>query len=112
MMSRHFRLSSEFTGAIAKKLSHAKNQLSAPGSFFNQFVTDIYIYTYTGWPISSVPSFIRYKISYTQTILVIIVFRDCNSNILNDFKRFFESKTRNCVLYGEFCRENMCPDSQ
>ena len=49
MMSRHFRLSSELTGAIAKKLLHAKNQLSLPGSFFNQFVTDvdIYIYIYT-----------------------------------------------------------------
>ena len=46
MMSRHFRLSSELTGAIAKKLPHAKNQLSMPGSFFNQFVTDIYIYIY------------------------------------------------------------------
>ena len=46
-MSRHFRLSSELTGAIAKRLPHAKNQLSAPGSFFNQFVTDIYIYIYT-----------------------------------------------------------------
>ena len=45
MMSRHFRLSSELAGAMAKKLSHAKNQLSAPGSFFNQFVTYIYIYT-------------------------------------------------------------------
>ena len=46
MMSRHFRLSSELTGAIAKRLRHAKNQPSAPGSFFNQFVTDIYIYIY------------------------------------------------------------------
>ena len=45
MMSRHFRLSSELSGAIAKRLPHAKNQLSAPGSFFNQFVTDIYIYS-------------------------------------------------------------------
>ena len=44
MMSRHFHLSSEHTGAIAKRLPHAKNQLSTPGSFFNQFVTDIYIY--------------------------------------------------------------------
>ena len=43
MMSRHFRLSSELSGAIAKRLLQAKNQLSAPGSFFNQFVTDIYI---------------------------------------------------------------------
>ena len=92
MMSRHFRLRSELSGAIAKRLSHAKNQLSPPDSFFNQFVTDIYI-LYTGWPISSVPSFIRYKISYTQTILVIIVFRDCNSNTFNDLKRFFESET-------------------
>ena len=45
-MSRHFRLSSELGGAIAKRLPHAKNQLSVPGSFFNQFVTDIYIYVY------------------------------------------------------------------
>ena len=44
MMSRYFALISELSGAIAKRLSHAKNQLSAPGSFFNQFVTDIYIY--------------------------------------------------------------------
>ena len=54
MMSRHFALSSELTGPIAKRLPHAKNQLSAPGSFFNQFVTYIltiktrlmYIYLY------------------------------------------------------------------
>ena len=45
MMSRHFRLRSELSRAIAKKLPHAKNQLSMTGSFFNQFVTDIYIYT-------------------------------------------------------------------
>ena len=44
MMSRHFRLHSELTGAKAERLPHAKNQLSPPGSFFNQFVTDIYIY--------------------------------------------------------------------
>ena len=43
MMSRHFAMNSELTGAIAKRLPHAKNQPSAPGSFFNQFVTDIYI---------------------------------------------------------------------
>ena len=43
MMSRHFRLSSERSRAIAKRLPHAKNQLSVLGSFFNQFVTDIYI---------------------------------------------------------------------
>ena len=46
MMSRHFALSSEIIGAIAKGLPHAKNQLSGPDSFFNQFVTDIYIYVY------------------------------------------------------------------
>ena len=43
MMSRHFRLSSELTGAIAIKLPYAKNQLSVTASFFNQFATDIYI---------------------------------------------------------------------
>ena len=43
MMSRHFALNSELTGAIAKRLPHAKNQLPGPGSFFNQFVR--YIYT-------------------------------------------------------------------
>ena len=47
MMSRHFRLSSELSGAIAKRLPHAKNQLSDPGSFFNQFGTEIYIYIHT-----------------------------------------------------------------
>ena len=46
MMSRYFALSSELTGAIAKRLPHAKNQLSGPGSFSNQFVTDVYIYIY------------------------------------------------------------------
>ena len=45
MMSRHFRLNSEISGVIAKRLSHTKNQLSAPGSYFNQFVTEIYILT-------------------------------------------------------------------
>ena len=44
MMSRHFLLSSELSGAIAKRLTHAKNQHSMGGSFFNQFVTYIYIY--------------------------------------------------------------------
>ena len=44
MMIRHFALNSELTGPIAKNLPHAKNHPSAPGSFFNQFVTDIYIY--------------------------------------------------------------------
>ena len=41
MMSRYFALNSELTGAIAKRLPHAKNQPFPPGSFFNQFVTDI-----------------------------------------------------------------------
>ena len=42
MMSRHFRLRSELSGAIAKRLPHAKNQLpQLSGLFFNQFVTDI-----------------------------------------------------------------------
>ena len=43
MMSRLFRLRSELSGAIAKRLPHAKIQLSVLGSFFNQFVIDIYI---------------------------------------------------------------------
>ena len=34
MMSRHFRLRSELSGASLK------NQPPVPGSFFNQFVTD------------------------------------------------------------------------
>ena len=46
MMSQHFDLSSELTGSIAKRLPHAKNQPSAPCSFFNQFVTDRYRYRY------------------------------------------------------------------
>ena len=46
MMSRHFRLRSELSGAIAKRLPHAINQFSVPGSFYNQFVTDIYICIY------------------------------------------------------------------
>ena len=45
MMSRHFALNSELTGAIAKRLPHAKNQPSAP--FLHQFVTDIDIDIYT-----------------------------------------------------------------
>ena len=39
MMSQHFRLISKLGGAIAKRLPHAKNQLSESGSFFNQFIT-------------------------------------------------------------------------
>ena len=50
-------------------------------------------FKYTGWLLSSVTSFIKYKIFYTQTILVIMVLRECNSNIFNDFKRFFDSMT-------------------
>ena len=41
MMSRHFALSSELSGAIAQRLPHDKNQLSAHGSFNNQFVTEV-----------------------------------------------------------------------
>ena len=41
MMTQHFRLSSGLSGAIAKRFLLAKNQLSASGSFFNQFVTYI-----------------------------------------------------------------------
>ena len=44
MMIRHFALSSELTGAITKRLPHAKNQLYVPPSFFIQFVTYRYIY--------------------------------------------------------------------
>ena len=43
MMRRNFRLRSELSGAKTKRLPHAKNQLSAPGIFFNQFVIQ-YIY--------------------------------------------------------------------
>ena len=45
MMSRHFGLSSELPGAIAKRLPHSKNHLSGLDSLFNQFVTDIIYYT-------------------------------------------------------------------
>ena len=46
-MSRHFRLSSELSGAISKRLQHAKNQLSVPGSFLiNSKNIYIYIYIY------------------------------------------------------------------
>ena len=57
MMSRHFALSSELSGAIAKRLPHAKNQLSAPGSFFNQFVRYKYIQYTLANPNRSVPMF-------------------------------------------------------
>ena len=51
MMSRHFSLSSELSGLIAKRLPHAKNQISVPGSYFNQFVTYIYsVPVYNGHP--------------------------------------------------------------
>ena len=40
MMSRHFPLRSDFSGAIAKRPPHTKNQLPVLCSFFNQFVTD------------------------------------------------------------------------
>ena len=41
-----------------------------------------------------------------------MVFTHCNYNILNDVKRFFESKTWNCVLYGDFYGEKMCTSTQ
>ena len=47
MMSQHFRLKSEPSGAITKGPTHTKNQFSVPCSFFNQFVTDIYMYKQT-----------------------------------------------------------------
>ena len=50
MMSRHFRLRSELSGAIAKILSHAKDQFSVPGSLFNQFVTYTVEPVYNGHP--------------------------------------------------------------
>ena len=43
MMIRHFRLSSENSGAIAKRLPHAKNQLSVSGSFS---INSLQIYIY------------------------------------------------------------------
>ena len=63
MMSRHFALNSELTGAIAKRLPHAKNQLYLPGSFFNKFVTDIYIYTLPG------QKYLYTSLSYVHLIL-------------------------------------------
>ena len=50
MMSRYFRVRSEISGAIAKRLPHAKNQLSTHGSFFNQYVTEILIRTLSSYP--------------------------------------------------------------
>ena len=41
MMSRHFGQKSELIGAIAKGLPQAKNQLTVPGSLFDQFETYI-----------------------------------------------------------------------
>ena len=43
MKSKHFRLRSALSGAIAKRLAHAKKSVSLLGSFFNQFITDIYV---------------------------------------------------------------------
>ena len=58
MMRLHFHLSSEFSGAIAKRLPHAKNQHSVPISFFNQFGKDI-VYIYI---IASLPSEFELKL--------------------------------------------------
>ena len=46
LMIQHFGLNLELTVAIAKRLPHAKNQLSGHDSFINQFVAEIYIYPY------------------------------------------------------------------
>ena len=45
MMRRDFHLRAEISRAIAKRLPHAKNQLSMPGSLINQFNTDTYVYS-------------------------------------------------------------------
>ena len=58
MMSGHFRLRSELSGAIAKRL--AKNQFSVTGSFFNQLVTDICIHFLA-------------NSTYSNTILICII---------------------------------------
>ena len=52
--------------------------------------------------LSSFPSLIRYKISYTQTILVIMVFSDCYSNILNDLKDFSSLRPRTVFCMVSF----------
>ena len=77
ILSKEYEFKSQFGQEILRKVCEIK-------------ITNGFIYRVG---ISSVPSFIRYKISYTQTILVIMVFRDCNSNILNDFKILFDSMT-------------------
>ena len=71
MISRHFALSSELAGAITKKLPHAKNQVSGPDSFFNQFVTDIYIYIYGSFHVKSTNS-TNCSTSSISEILVIL----------------------------------------
>ena len=49
-MTSQFRDESTFSSEVrtywshSQKIPHAKNQLSATGSFFNQFVTELYIY--------------------------------------------------------------------
>ena len=44
MMSRHCCLSSEHSGAIAKRFAHDKNQVYASGIFFSNNSLQIYIY--------------------------------------------------------------------
>ena len=69
MMSRHFHVCSEPSGAITERLPHAKNQLSMPGSFFNRFVTDIYIYIYIYiLTIKTRLMFIRIVYTYTSAL--------------------------------------------
>ena len=71
MMSRHFRLSSELSGA--KRLLHAKNQLSTPGSFFQSIrhrdIYTIYIYTHLSSFNRKDNALIRIKSMYNFKIL-------------------------------------------
>ena len=67
MMSQHFCLNSELSGAIAKRLPHAKNQLSVTGSFFNQFVTNIYIHNIR--VLQEIPKFESYDAHSSNSLL-------------------------------------------
>ena len=103
MISRHFALSSELTGAIAKRLPHSKNQLSPPSSFFNHFVT--YIYTYTNrvlivriYSIYTLPG--QKNSTTTKTSIEIVVLRMIYSqrNYTGTKKySIFYSKFVNCI---------------
>ena len=43
--------------------------------------------------------------SYTQTILVIMIFRDCNSNIFNDCKRVESLRPETVICMVSFMGE-------